>query len=32
MVKSGELEPGEIALNRVYTNELNPYANEQGAP
>ncbi|WP_437730552.1 ABC transporter substrate-binding protein [Sorangium sp. So ce1335] len=29
MVKSGELEPGEIALSRVYTNELNPYANEQ---
>ncbi|WP_437987439.1 ABC transporter substrate-binding protein [Sorangium sp. So ce117] len=31
MVKSGELKPGEIALSRVYTNELNPYANDQAA-
>ncbi|XXY71458.1 ABC transporter substrate-binding protein [Sorangium sp. So ce291] len=29
MVRSGELKPGEIALNRLYTNEFNPYANEQ---
>ncbi|WP_437725772.1 ABC transporter substrate-binding protein [Sorangium sp. So ce861] len=29
MVKSGELKPGEIALSRLYTNEFNPYANEQ---
>lgn len=32
MIKSGELKPGEIALDRVYTNEFNPYANEQAAP
>ncbi|WP_437283634.1 ABC transporter substrate-binding protein [Sorangium sp. So ce375] len=31
MVKSGELKPGEIALSRVYTNELNPYANDRAA-
>ncbi|WP_437571812.1 ABC transporter substrate-binding protein [Sorangium sp. So ce542] len=31
MVKGGELEPGEIALSRLYTNEFNPYANEQAA-
>ncbi|WP_129573458.1 MULTISPECIES: ABC transporter substrate-binding protein [Sorangium] len=29
MVKGGELKPGEIALSRLYTNEFNPYANEQ---
>ena len=25
------LQPGEIALDRVYTNEFNPYANDQAA-
>ncbi|WP_437970048.1 ABC transporter substrate-binding protein [Sorangium sp. So ce260] len=31
MVRSGELKPGEIALSRLYTNEFNPYVNEQAA-
>ncbi len=30
MVKSGELKPGEIALSRVYTNELNPLRERAG--
>ncbi|HTV22812.1 MAG TPA: hypothetical protein VMG12_29180 [Polyangiaceae bacterium] len=32
MVKDGELEPGQLSAQQLYTNELNPFAARAAAP